>query len=120
MAEHIEREATIEKLNKLCDRVCQYSKAQRKYMCGACPLGDAFTVIEDDIPAADVREVKRGKWEEVEVIWLVDIEDKPDAIASMFCPKCKRYANHVYHYGNPTDGMNFCPNCGARMVNDDV
>lgn len=54
MAEYIEREATIEKLNRLCERVCQYSKAQRKYMCGACPLGDAFTVIEDDIPAADV------------------------------------------------------------------
>lgn len=55
--EYIEREATIGKLNRLCDRVCQYSKAQRKYMCGACPLGDAFTVIEDDIPAADVRPV---------------------------------------------------------------
>ena len=60
MAEYIEREAAIEKLNKLCGRVCQYSKAQRKYMCGACPLGDAFTVIEDDIPAADVRPVPAG------------------------------------------------------------
>lgn len=58
--EYIEREAAVEKLNKLCDRVCQYSKAQRKYMCGACPLGDAFTVIEDDIPAADVRPVPEG------------------------------------------------------------
>ena len=63
----------------------------------------------------DVRPVVQGKWEEVEVIWLADIEDQPDAIASMFCPKCKRFANHVYHYGDPTYGMNFCPNCGTDM-----
>ena len=69
----------------------------------------------DSIPAADVRPVVRGKWEEVEVTWLADIEDQPDAIATMFCPECKRFANHVYHYGDPTHGMNFCPNCGADM-----
>ena len=67
------------------------------------------------IPAADVRPVVRGEWEEVEIVWLADIEEQPDAIASMFCPKCKRFANHVYHYGDPTHGMNFCPNCGADM-----
>lgn len=47
----ISRQAAIDALNKLCGRVCQYSKAQRKVMCGACPLGDAFTVIEDDLPS---------------------------------------------------------------------
>ena len=73
-----------------------------------------FDKIES-IPAADVQPVVRGKWEEVEVIWLTDIRDQPDAIASMFCPKCKRFANHVYHYGDPTHCMNFCPNCGADM-----
>ena len=57
MAEYIERSETVDALNRLCNRVCQYSKAQRKYMCGACPLGDAFTVIEDGISAADVRPV---------------------------------------------------------------
>ncbi len=57
MPEYIERESTVDALNRLCERVCQYSKAQRKVMCGACPLGDAFTVIEDNIPAADVRPV---------------------------------------------------------------
>ena len=65
MAEYIERKATVDALNRLCERVCQYSKAQRNVMCGACPLGDAFTVIEDLIPAADVRPVvlcKDCKW----------------------------------------------------------
>jgi hypothetical protein len=67
------------------------------------------------LPAADMKSVVRGKWEEVEVTWLSDVEDQLDAIASMFCPKCKRFANHVYHYGDPTHGMNYCPNCGADM-----
>lgn len=96
MAEYIEREATIEKLNRLCDRVCQYSKAQRKYMCGACPLGDAFTVIEDDIPAADVRSVKRGKW--------IDYQQWQWIYAK--CSECET----VHDVRS-----NFCPSCGADM-----
>ena len=100
MSDYISREAAIEALGDV--HPLDYNAQTYKHNI-------------ENLPAADVREVKRGKWEEVEVIWLVDIEDKPDAIASMFCPKCKRYANHVYHYGNPTDGMNFCPNCGAQM-----
>ena len=95
--EYIEREAAIEKLNKLCERVCQYSKAQRKYMCGACPLGDAFTVIEDDIPAADVRPVVRGEWQ-----------------FHMFTANSWGYECRVCHttWDTPT---NYCPNCGADM-----
>ena len=52
-AEHgdlIDRDTLSRSLESLCDRVCQYSKAQRKVMCGACPLGDAFAVVEDDAP----------------------------------------------------------------------
>lgn len=52
MSDYISREATTNALDALCDRVCVYSKAQRSMMCSACPLGDAFTVIEDDIPDA--------------------------------------------------------------------
>ena len=46
----IDADALSKSLDRLCDRVCQYSKAQRKVMCGACPLGDAFAVVEDDVP----------------------------------------------------------------------
>ena len=46
----IDRDALSKSLDRLCDRVCQYSKAQRKVMCSACPLGDAFAVVEDDAP----------------------------------------------------------------------
>lgn len=54
----IDADALSKSLDKLCDRVCQYSKAQRDVMCGACPLGDAFSVVEDEaptiIPASEV------------------------------------------------------------------
>ena len=43
-------DALSKSLDGLCDRVCQYSKAQRKAMCGSCPLGHAFAVVEDDAP----------------------------------------------------------------------
>ena len=63
-------------------------------------------------------ERKKGRWEQVEVSYLSDMDaeiKESMAIASMFCPKCKRYHNEVYLYGNPTFGVNFCPNCGADM-----
>ena len=59
MTDYIDRETVVKALDSLCDRVCPYTKIQRSAMCGACPLGDAFIVIEDDIPAADVVEVVR-------------------------------------------------------------
>ena len=43
-------DALSKSLDRLCDRVCQYSKTQRKVMCGSCPLGHAFAVVEDDAP----------------------------------------------------------------------
>lgn len=85
--------------------------------------GDDYDYLQilgdiEDFPPSDVRPVVRGRWEKVEVTWLADVEDQPDAIASMFCPECRRFANHVYHYGDPRYGMNFCPWCGARMGGD--
>ena len=46
----IDRDALSKSLDELCNRICQYSKAQRKVMCSSCPLGDAFAVVEDDAP----------------------------------------------------------------------
>lgn len=98
MDDYIKREDVINELNKLCDRVCQYSKAQRKVMCGACPLGDAFTVIEDEIPAADVRENVRGAWE---------LDDDCDVYELWRCSVCSTgIFDHRY---------DFCPFCGADM-----
>ena len=106
MAEYIEREAAIESFRKNLDG-------------GYVLTNDAQTThILRSIPAADVRPVVRGKWEEVEVSYIEDMYDKgnlPETIVSMYCPICERYHTEVYWYGNPTENINFCPNCGADM-----
>ena len=104
MAEYIDRQAAVDALARLCKRVCQYSEKQRQFMCGACPLGDAFTVIEDDLPAADVRPVVRGQW--VESKSIMDV---------IYCSEC----GFRTIYGAMPDGLgrnySYCPNCGADM-----
>ena len=46
MTDCVSREAVIDALDKHCDIVCEYSKKQRSVMCGACPMGTAFDVID--------------------------------------------------------------------------
>lgn len=50
------------------------------------------------VPAADVVEVKHGKWE----LWTVRGE------AELYCSVCGNSPNVIYTY-------EFCPNCGAKM-----
>lgn len=50
----------MDSLDSLCDTVCQYSKIQRSVMCGACPLGGAFDVV-DNAPTVDAVPVVRCK-----------------------------------------------------------
>ena len=65
------------------------------------------TVINDCIPFADVAERKTGKWEE-----YFD-PDKPIFFQHRFrCTACGESTS----YGK----SDFCMNCGARMVTDDV
>lgn len=103
MSEYIDRQAASDALARLCKRVCQYSEKQRKYMCGACPLGDAFTVIEDDLPAADVRPVVQARWQ---YKTMTVPGGKGQTYAKWCCTACK---------GKAKERTNFCPNCGAMM-----
>lgn len=110
MCDYISRDAAFDSLNKLCDRVCQYSNAQRYVMCSSCPLGDAFNVIEVDIPAADVRPVVRGHWisrEEAEKIFEENYSDFPVGECSV-CGHCDWDCTE-------SESFNFCPHCGADM-----
>lgn len=65
-------------------------------------MNEAADAIQS-LTAADVREVERGKWED-------------DGYGWVRCSIC-RGAIAVARGGNR---FNYCPNCGARMVNDDV
>ena len=60
-----------------------------------------------ELPAADVAEVKRGKWIEVqkENIWN-------DIVPVLECSACGKYT--VGTRGIMTKS-NYCPNCGAKM-----
>ena len=69
----------------------------------------------ETVPTA---EPKKGKWEQIEINYFADMENEIKesmAIASMYCPVCKRYHNEVYLYGDATHGANYCPWCGADM-----
>ena len=101
MAEYIEREdaeKTIETANNMVKDLLKYTTR--------------LCAIMHTIAAADVVEVKRGKWEEVEV---AECEETQLLVAGMRCSVCKRYRAEIYHYGNPTEMAHYCPNCGAKM-----
>ena len=57
-----------------------------------------------------------GRWEDVEVRFEDELKENPvTAVASMFCPNCKRWHNEVYFYGNPVEMARYCGFCGAMM-----
>lgn len=99
----ISREAALDALDKRCYSECEYSKKQRIIMCGACHLGSAIEVIEM-LPSA---EPKKGKWQITEAY--------PH---NVYCSEChKKFAQT--HWAVWEDGSlprNFCPNCGAYMM----
>ena len=80
MTEYISRETVLEILS------------------GKNAAWDAYSKVEA-IPAADVRPVKRGRWE----------SSRPDApmFGFYYCSICGRKRT------SPQD--NYCPNCGAEM-----
>ena len=68
---------------------------------GAKNIFDAFV---DLMPAADVQEVKHGRW----------IEQEADMDTIYECSVCGE--PFVTLEGTPADNLwNYCPNCGAKM-----
>ena len=72
-----------------------------------CVLGVFDRQRIKEFPAADVEEVKHGKWIEVqkENIWN-------DIVPVLECSACGKYT--VGTRGIMTKS-NYCPNCGAKM-----
>lgn len=86
MAEYIEREALI---RVICAEFCHVAPAPEK-PCDGCHMVEEIA----DFPAADVVEVKRGRW-------------KGEGMGDYSCSLCTKVVS-----GNT---YNFCPNCGADM-----
>ena len=94
MDDLISRQAALDALDELCDRICEYSKKQRHTMCGSCNLGSAFDVI-NELPTAE----KRGKW----------VRDGSRGANRWVCSEC----GYKWFF-ECARGM-YCPNCGADM-----
>ena len=103
MAEYIEREAAIKLFN--------FAVLDCLGMEPTIRAGDIIKALES-IPAADVRENKRGEW-----YGEADGYADGELVYDMWsCPFCGKW----FEEWEEKPDWNFCPNCGARMVNDDV
>ena len=96
MSEYISRETTIKKIAEVQDKATSGTEDVTYYR--------AIKIIHE-IPSADVQPVKRGRWENTNT------------------PAQLRYSNcDVIHYiaQYPHGEINYCPNCGARMGENNV
>ena len=100
MAEYIEREAAIEAVEAQCVDGKMYGRDD-----GEGTLVDAYDIIDaiSDAPAADVVEVRHGRWDEVY---------GSDTIR---CSCCRKRLDAYYADGVPFFDPDYCPNCGTRM-----
>ena len=102
MAEYIEREAAIKELCRDCE-ACGGDK-------GMC---SEYRFIQT-LPAADVRPVVRGKWEEVD---RAPIFEGMGEHSTYRCSSCRAYQFYDV-FDDGTARYNFCPNCGCAMEVD--
>lgn len=99
--EYIEREGTYPLAKRICDAVSSgnYYKAS---------FGMQILDWIDDIPAADVRPVRRGTWTDAAITAdnLYDTHGMLYKIRGYICNCCREFSLARF---------NFCPNCGADM-----
>ena len=101
MAEYIEREALPKK------RTIGFILQDEYFNAGWNACVSKLIVI----PAADVRPVVRGKWEEVD---RAPIFEGMEEHSTYRCSSCRAYQFYDV-FDDGTARYNFCPNCGADM-----
>lgn len=98
MKEYIEREAVLKHLDE-----CRGTPPE---MCYSYPIFTALKCFVEDIPAADVVEVRHGRWDDSGRYKF------PNGETAVCCTECgcalrkKEYENSNWFY---------CPVCGAKM-----
>lgn len=100
MAECIEREATIKRIEEV---YCVGCNSYNGVRCRACGTGDAIDIIED-APTVDAVLVVHGRFEPC----FDENGNWRQGFAK--CSNCGKeyYAQVINHFG-------YCPNCGAKM-----
>ena len=111
MAEYISREAAIKRFN--------FAVLDCLGMEPTIRAGDIIKALES-IPAADVRENKRGKWS-VQEIYKHEMSYGTTAYEPVYkCSACGNLMESYLRYDEPimpedADFPRYCPNCGADM-----
>lgn len=100
MAEYIEREALMRRIKEIHCAECDSYHGVR---CRACWVDDTLDYIDSE-PAADVAQVRHGRWIEQEKYTFGVLYD---------CSICD---NRILDNGH---SWNYCPNCGCRMDGGD-
>lgn len=93
MAEYIEREALV-----------HHFMTTKHYLTKDLVMDAAYEISK--FPAADVVEVKHGRWEQFECGWRDDY---------WRCSVCDFEFTTLDGEHPQENGVNYCPNCGCRM-----
>ena len=96
MKEYIEREAVLKHLDE-----CRGTPSE---MCYSYPIFTALKCFVEDIPAADVTEVRHASWERV-----IPTKSAAKWSTKVSCSQC---------HGQGYERYNYCPNCGAYMMGE--
>ena len=100
MSEYISREAAIKKMQNYkaaCEDIENFKEAR---------IAERTIVFLEEIPAADVREIKRGRWSFDNIIFTDADGTSRSGMRGYKCSECDGFC---------IVESNFCPNCGARM-----
>ena len=106
MSDYISREAAI----KAIQEEVPLSKFMKRSISSASHAMGELCEVLDALPAADVRENKRGKWQHT---------TEPCGWREYECASCsvcgESFVLDEWGMDDFTSLMNYCPNCGARM-----
>ena len=99
MAEYIEREALMRRIKEIHCAECDSYHGVR---CRACWVDDTLDYIDSE-PAADVAQVRHGRWILNEKRYVI------------YCSECGEVSGYSLNLRDVREENRYCPNCGCMM-----